>query len=78
MLLDPVPAITGTRPSTVPITVSMTRSCSSKESVADSPVVPQGTIPSVPLSIWKFTSLLSAFLSSFPFRNGVTVATMAP
>src|SRR3990172_6740797 len=78
VLLEPVPAITGTRPSAASRTVSMTRSCSSKESVADSPVVPHGTIPSVPFRIWNSTSFLSAVASSLPFRNGVTVATMAP
>src|SRR3989304_329872 len=37
VLLDPVPAITGTRPPPASSTVSMTRSCSSKESGANLP-----------------------------------------
>src|SRR5512134_2084977 len=78
VLFDPVPAITGTRPSAARITRSITRSCSSYESVADSPVVPHGTMPSVPFRIWNSTSRRNAAASTFPSRNGVTVATIAP
>src|SRR2546425_7203446 len=45
---EPVPATTLSRPRAASITTSTTRLCSSCESVGDSPVVPQGTIPSVP------------------------------
>ena len=49
---DPVPARTGTLPAALWITDSITSSCSRCERVADSPVVPQGTRPSVPASTW--------------------------
>src|SRR5512139_1684312 len=78
VLFDPVPAMTGTRPSAARITRSITRSCSSNESVGASPVVPHGTMPSVPLRIWNSTSRRNAPESTFPSRNGVTVATIAP
>ena len=51
VLLEPVPAITETLPATISTVSSTTRSCSSKDIVADSPVVPQGTIADVPFSI---------------------------
>ena len=48
---DPVPAITGTRLLTALITRCTTSWCSLWSSVADSPVVPHGTIPFVPFLI---------------------------
>src|SRR5438105_5012468 len=46
---EPVPAITGTPlPLAARMQMSITRLCSSIDSVGDSPVVPQGTRPSVP------------------------------
>jgi hypothetical protein len=43
--------MTGTRLATWSMHTSMTRACSLKSMVADSPVVPQGTMASVPFSI---------------------------
>src|SRR5512147_14943 len=75
---DPAPATTGTRLFTVLTVNSITRWCSSWDSVADSPVVPQGTITSVPLLIWNSIRSPSAFSSTLPFLNGVTIATIEP
>src|SRR5512139_521898 len=75
---DPAPATTGTRLFTVLTVNSTTRWCSSCDSVADSPVVPQGTMTSVPLLIWNSMRSPSAFSSTLPFLNGVTIATMEP
>src|SRR5687768_18368342 len=47
-ILDPAPAMTGTRPADVLTQSSTTRICSSWLSVGDSPVVPTGTRPCVP------------------------------
>ena len=52
---DPAPAMTGTRPAAAAMQTSTTRSCSSCESVGDSPVVPHGTRASVPAPIWNST-----------------------
>ena len=77
--LLPVPAITGTRPATTSITRLMTPRCSSVVSVADSPVVPMGTMPFVPLSRCHSTSRSKAAQSSAPEGvMGVTKATMLP
>ena len=46
--LEPVPAITGTRPFAASTQSSVTRMCSAGVSVGDSPVVPTGTRPCVP------------------------------
>ena len=78
VLFEPAPAITGTRPSATSITSSTTRSCSSCESVGDSPVVPTGTRPWVPCSMCHSTSDCSAGSSIAPLRNGVISATMEP
>ena len=43
--LEPQPAMTGIRPAATETQASMTRTCSDESSVADSPVVPQGTSP---------------------------------
>src|SRR5688572_29201186 len=56
----------------------MTRSCSGKSSVGDSPVVPTGTRPSMPPLIWNSTCSRRRASSSRPSRNGVTRAVMAP
>src|SRR5262245_26701424 len=76
---EPVPAITGTPlPLAVAIQMSMTRLCSSVESVGDSPVVPQGTRPSVPSLICQATNFSNPFSSTDPFLNGVIRATSDP
>ena len=77
--LEPVPAMIGTRPLTVSTVSSITRSCSSSEREGDSPVVPQGTMPCVPPSIWNSISSLSLASSrDSSFLNGVTSATKDP
>ncbi len=48
--LAPVPAITGTRPRACSTAVLISRQCSSKSTVGDSPVVPTITMPDVPLA----------------------------
>src|SRR5215831_3343076 len=78
VLFDPVPAMTGTRRFTTSTVNSMTRLCSSYERVADSPVVPQGTMPLVPLAICHSINEPKACSSIFPFRKGVTMATHEP
>ena len=47
--LEPVPAMTGMRLRAASMTISTTRLCSSWLRVGDSPVVPHGIRPSVPL-----------------------------
>ncbi len=78
VLFEPVPAMTGTLFRTASTVISITRSCSSWERVVDSPVVPQGAIPSVPAAICSSISFRNASSSTFPFLNGVTIATIAP
>jgi hypothetical protein len=51
VLFDPVPASTGTRPRASSTTTRMTFDDSSAVSVAPSPVVPQGTMTSMPPAI---------------------------
>jgi hypothetical protein len=60
------------------MTISTTRFCSACESVGDSPVVPQGTRPSVPFAMWNSTSSRSLPSSTLPSWNGVTIATSEP
>jgi hypothetical protein len=50
--LDPAPAITGTLPRAAATTARTTSACSSWDNVGDSPVVPAGDIPSMPLLTW--------------------------
>src|SRR5262245_9955072 len=76
--LDPVPAITGTRPRATRTTSRTTATCSSCVSVAASPVEPHGTRPWMPLAICASTSAASARVSTSPARNGVTRAVRAP
>src|SRR5437868_1310397 len=78
VLLEPAPAITGTRRLTTSTVNSTTRWCSWWERVADSPVVPQGTIPLVPLAICHSIRSPKALSSTLPFLNGVTMAINAP
>src|SRR6185295_5737499 len=78
VLLEPDPAMTGTRLLTTSTVSSITRWCSWCERVADSPVVPQGTIPLVPLAICHSMRSPKARSSTLPFRNGVTMAINAP
>jgi hypothetical protein len=75
---EPVPAITGTRPSAASTQTSTMRLCSTWLTVGDSPVVPTGTNPSVPSSICHFTSLRNASSSKAPLANGVTRAVSEP
>src|SRR5688572_23566223 len=70
--------MTGTRPRAISTVSAMTRSCSGKSSVGDSPVVPTGTSPSMPLLIWCSTCSRKRDSSSLPSRNGVIRAVMAP
>src|SRR3990172_6671755 len=78
VLFEPVPASTGTRPRAAATTTSTTRRCSAWESVAASPVEPQGTRPSTPAEIWSSTRSWSARSSMDPSRNGVTSAVRTP
>src|SRR5215813_10135739 len=75
---EPVPATTGTRFFTTSTTSLITCVCSSCESVADSPVVPQGKIPWVPLWICHSMRSTSRFSSTLPFLKGVMSATSEP
>ena len=76
--LEPVPAMTARRPRAASTTIPTTRRCSSWDSVGDSPVVPHGTTPSVPLATWNSTSSRSFASSTSPSLNGVTSATIEP
>src|SRR6185436_1764452 len=76
--LEPVPAMTGTRPRATEMQSSVTRRCSSWLNVGDSPVVPQGTTPWVPSVICQSTKASNAFSSTFPLRNGVISAQIEP
>jgi hypothetical protein len=58
--LAPVPAMTGTRPFTAFTVCSMTFMCSAKSSVADSPVVPHGTMAWEPSAICHSMSFVNA------------------
>ena len=75
---EPAPAITGTRFLANCTVRRTTSACSSWLSVADSPVVPHGTSPSIPPAICASTSSSRPFLSIAPPRIGVTRAVMAP
>src|SRR5262249_11462664 len=76
--LEPVPAITGTRPRAARTTWRTISTCSSCVSVADSPDEPQGTRPCVPPAICISTRSASAFESIAPLRKGVTSAVSEP
>src|SRR3954454_8754227 len=78
VLLEPVPATTGTRPLVTRTTVSMTIRSSSSLNAGLSPVVPQGTRPLAPCLIWNSTRPSRASTSTSPFLNGVTRAVNAP
>ena len=76
---EPVPAMTGTRFATSSTAVRMSRQCSSRSTVGDSPVVPTMTIPAVPLATWNSMSRPSAGRSSAPPSCiGVAIATRLP
>src|ERR1041384_2608210 len=76
---EPVPAITGTPdPLAALMQMSMTRLCSSMESVGDSPVVPHAPRASVPSLICQATNFSNPFSSTDPFLNGVINATSDP
>jgi len=74
VLFDPVPATTFVRFRAICTANSITRACSAMFSVGDSPVVPTGTIPSIPAAICRSISSPKALSSTFPLRNGVTKA----
>src|SRR5260221_7606107 len=77
--LAPVPPITGSRPLARSTVNPMIFLCSSKSTVADSPVVPTETIPSVPLSTCHSTKPSRASQSTAPVGAiGVTSATRLP
>src|SRR5215475_13060729 len=66
------------RPRAASMTISTTRRCSSWLKVGDSPVVPHGTMPSVPWATCISTSCFSLASSTLPSVKGVTSATMEP
>src|SRR5215216_2657002 len=78
VLLEPVPATTGTRPFATRTTVSTTTRSSSSLMAGVSPVVPQGTRPLTPCCIWNSTMPSRASTSTSPFLNGVTRAVNVP
>src|SRR5215204_2629417 len=78
VLLEPVPAITGTRPFATRTTVSTTRRSSASLMAGVSPVVPQGTSPLAPCCIWSSTIPSSASTSTSPFLKGVRRAVKVP
>src|SRR5215218_5110840 len=78
VLLEPVPATTGTRPFATRTTVSTTSRSSSSLIAGVSPVVPQGTRPLTPCWIWNSTMPSSASTSTSSFLNGVTRAVNVP
>ncbi len=79
VLLEPAPAITGTRPAATSTQTFTTSRCSRWESVGDSPVVPTGTSPFVPSAICHSTNARKAFSSKRPSEvNGVTSAVKEP
>src|SRR5215217_9054320 len=78
VLLEPVPATTGTRPFATRTTVSTTSRSSSSLIAGVSPVVPQGTRPLTPCWIWNSTIPSSASTSTSPFLKGVTRAVNVP
>src|SRR5688572_21158714 len=57
---------------------SITRKCSSCDSVGDSPVVPTGTTPVTPPATCASINAAKAASSSWSFRNGVTSAVKVP
>ena len=76
--LEPVPAMTGTRPAATSTVISITRLCSSGVTVGLSPVVPTGTRPWLPSLICQFTILRNASSSTRPFFIGVIKAGKEP
>src|SRR3712207_5714035 len=78
VLLEPVPAITGTLPFVTLTTVLMTSLSSASVIEGVSPLVPHGTSPWMPCPIWNSTSPSSASTSTSAFLNGVTSAVYAP
>src|SRR3712207_4770070 len=78
ILLEPVPATTGTLPFATRTTVSTTRRSSASLIAGVSPVVPQGTRPLTPCSIWNSTMFSRASTSTSPFLKGVTRAVNVP
>src|SRR5215217_3462584 len=78
VLLEPVPAMTGTLLLVTRTTVSTTRRSSASLIAGVSPVVPQGTRPLTPCWIWNSTIPSSASTSTSPFLKGVTRAVKVP
>ena len=75
---EPAPAMTGTRPRTVSTTARTTSERSWAVRVTPSPVVPQGTMPSVPSASCHSVSSRSERKSTPPSFIGVTMATSDP
>jgi hypothetical protein len=78
VLLEPAPAITGTRPAAPATHTSTTRTCSSVLSVTLSPVVPHGTRACEPSATWRSTNVANARSSTLPLRKGVIRAGIDP
>ncbi len=77
--LEPLPTITGTRPSTTRMVCSTTAASSSWLMVEYSPVVPRVRMPSVPAAICRSSSSVSTSKLTLPSPwNGVIMATMDP
>ena len=77
--LEPVPAMTGTRPAAASMTQRRTASSSSWVMVELSPVVPRARIASVPLATCHSASSFSFSKFTEPSAwKGVTKATMEP
>src|SRR3712207_8413215 len=70
--------MTGNRPAATRTTVSTTTRSASSPRAGVSPVVPQGTSPLTPCSIWNSTNPSSASTSTSPFLNGVMRAVNVP
>ena len=77
--LPPEPAITGIRPAVCSTAVLTISTCSSTDSVADSPLVPTTTSPFVPSATCQSISLRNAGRSRLPSSSiGVMMAGMLP
>ena len=68
VLLEPAPAMTGTRPAAVFTQSSTTRSCSSWLKCGRLTVVPTGTSPCVPWTICHSTNLFKCTRQALPLR----------
>ena len=76
--LAPVPAITGIRLFTILVTNWIAAFLSSKDIVADSPVVPQTIMLSAPFAIWVSISFSNSVKLIPSLVNGVIIAVPQP